>query len=68
MINLSMPELILLDRARRAYRASTNPAECDRLDAIIQGLEKSMRFEKLTVKETDTILAWLQECDKLTSQ
>ena len=65
MINLSMPERILLDRARRAYRASTDPAECDRLDAIIQALEKSLRLEDLTDEEAETITDWLLECDRL---
>lgn len=63
MINLSMPYELLLDRARREYGASTDAAEADTLDQIIQGLEKEVRGQAMTQTEQDAFILWFIRCE-----
>lgn len=61
MINLSMPYILLIDRARAAYAASTDILEADHLDLIIMATEKSMKSEALTDTEADALFEFLIE-------
>lgn len=63
MINLSMPYELLLDRARREYGDSTDAAEADTLDQIIQGLEKEVRGQAMTQAEQDAFILWFIRCE-----
>lgn len=63
MINLSMPYGLLLDRARREYRASSDAAKADTLDQIIQGLEKEVRGQDMTRPEWEAFILWFIRCE-----
>lgn len=63
MINLSMPYELLLDRARREYGASTDAAEADTLDLIIQGLENEVRGQAMTQAEQAAFILWFIRCE-----
>lgn len=63
MINLSMPYSLLLDRARREYGASTDAAEADTLDLIIQGLEKEVLGQDMTRAEQEAFILWFLRCE-----